>query len=349
MSNTEHRAGALDFDLLAAVFHALPDEVLVLDQNGRVQMANAAATQFFGAVLTGWALDDLVKVEPDFGLLHIEPDTDLSAVYQTLKIHSERLSREFSLVMAGFIEGYVLILHDLTDMLDQEQFKNEMLQLASHDLRSPLALILSYCELMLVEIPEALPDLRQYVDIIRQSADKMKRMLDAVLQVERFRTVPLELRDVVNPVDLIEMAVDNMHALAVQKGQQLVVDLPPHLGMLRVDTLLIQEAIENLIGNAIKYTQTRNQITVHAYVEERHFHLVVEDSGVGIGVEHLPHIFEAFYRARQPGTEAIEGSGLGLSLVKTAVERHQGEVWVESEVGKGSRFGFWLPLYPEKD
>lgn len=349
MSNTNRSTSALDFDWLTAAFHALPDAVLVLDQNGRVRMANTAASQFFGTVLTGWTLDDLVKVEPDFGLLQMESADASAGFRQTLKIRSERQQRDFSVVMVSFLKGYVVLLRDFSDVLDQENFKDEMLRLASHDLRSPLALIISYCELMLLEIPAALPDLLQYADIIRQSAEKMKLLLDAVLHVERFRTIPLDLQRAVDPVDLIETVVDTMRVLAVQKEQHLTMNLQPHLGILSVDPVLIQEAMENLIGNAIKYTPARGRITIRAYVEDNRFHFVVEDTGIGIGAAHLPHIFEAFYRAKQPGTETIEGTGLGLSLVKAAVERHQGEVWVESEVGKGSRFGFWLPLHAEKE
>ncbi|MBI5666851.1 MAG: PAS domain-containing protein [Chloroflexi bacterium] len=349
MSNTKRGSGAFNPDWLVAAFHALPDAILVLDGNGRVRLANAAATEFFGAVLTEWTLEDLAKTEPDFGLVPIGLPGDITNVRQTLKIHSERLSRDYLLTLVGYIQGYVVLLRDLTDAHDQEDFKHDMLRLATHDLRSPLALIISYCELMLLEIPEALPDLTQYVSIIHEAADRMKLLLDAVLHVERFRTVPLDLRRTVNPVDLIGAAVDNMRALAAQKNQQLLVALRPDLGLLTVDVLFIQEAMENLIGNAIKYTPEGGQITVRAYTGDERFQFVVEDTGIGIGAEHLPHVFEAFYRAKQPGTENIEGTGLGLSLVKAAVERHQGSVWVESSVGKGSRFGFWLPLQAEKE
>jgi copper ion binding protein len=149
--------------------------------------------------------------------------------------------------------------------------------------------------------------------------------------------------------DLIQAVVNNIQPSATQKNQQLTVEVKPDVGMLVADPVFIQEAIDNLLNNAIKYTPAGGRIAVHAYSQDNNFHFVVEDNGVGIGPEHLPHLFEAFYRAKQRGTETIEGTGLGLSLVKAAVERHQGGVWVESEVGKGSRFGFWLPLQPQKE
>ncbi|NJO83907.1 MAG: ATP-binding protein [Blastochloris sp.] len=83
---------------------------------------------------------------------------------------------------------------------------------------------------------------------------------------------------------------------------------------------------------------------VKAHTHDRRLYIVVEDNGIGIPKEHLPRVFDSFYKIRPPGMEKIEGRGLGLSLVKTIIERHHGQVWVESEVGVGSRFGFWLPL-----
>ncbi|MFN8450861.1 MAG: ATP-binding protein [Anaerolineae bacterium] len=109
-----------------------------------------------------------------------------------------------------------------------------------------------------------------------------------------------------------------------------------------LNPVLIREAIENLISNAIKYTPDGGRICVRAFIQDDQLHFNVEDNGIGIPKEHLPRIFETFYRAKQAGSEGIEGRGLGLSLVKTIIERHGGEVWIESEQGSGSRFGFWI-------
>ncbi|MCA9908325.1 MAG: ATP-binding protein, partial [Anaerolineae bacterium] len=106
----------------------------------------------------------------------------------------------------------------------------------------------------------------------------------------------------------------------------------------------VREAMSNLLGNAVKYTPEGGRINVTSYREDQRVYFIVEDTGIGIPLENLPRLFTSFYRVRQPGSEDIEGRGLGLSLVKTIIERHNGEVWVESSPGVGSRFGFWLPL-----
>ena len=105
----------------------------------------------------------------------------------------------------------------------------------------------------------------------------------------------------------------------------------------------VLQAISNLIGNAVKYTPDGGHVTVRFSQEGQRLHFSVKDTGYGISPERQARLFERFYRAREPGTDHIPGTGLGLSLVKTVVERHGGQVWFESEPGVGSTFGFWLP------
>lgn len=351
MSKTLYASGALDMDLLVAVLRVLPDVVLIIDQHQRVQLANSAAVHFLGKEAEGCTLDDLASMDAAFvPLTTLATGTTLDE-QQTYEVHSVRHKRDFTMNVAALPDrnSYVVQLHDVTALLDRSRFKDEMLNLASHDMRAPLALVASYCELMLMEIPPAFPELLSYVEVIREAADKMKVMLDAILHIERVRTLPLELRQMVNPVNLIQAVVSNIQPSATHKKQELVMEVKPDIGVLEADPIFIQEAMENLLNNAVKYTPDGGRIAVRAYTQNDHFHFMVEDNGIGIGEEHLPHLFEAFYRAKQRGTEVIEGTGLGLSLVKAAIERHEGEVWVESEVGKGSRFGFWLPMQPQKE
>jgi signal transduction histidine kinase len=107
------------------------------------------------------------------------------------------------------------------------------------------------------------------------------------------------------------------------------------------DPMLLGEAMENYLSNAIKYTGYDGHIRVESSIQDEQLHFVVEDNGPGIAAQHLPHLFEAYYRLPD---NPQKGYGIGLNLVKTILERHAGQVWVESKEGVGSRFGFWLPL-----
>jgi signal transduction histidine kinase len=102
--------------------------------------------------------------------------------------------------------------------------------------------------------------------------------------------------------------------------------------------------MDNMLDNAVKYTPEGGAVEVRAYTEDTRFHFVVQDTGVGIPIGDIPFVFESFYRGNQAGNKPIKGAGLGLSLVRNVIEQHGGRVWVESEEGKGSTFGFWIPI-----
>lgn len=234
------------------------------------------------------------------------------------------------------------------ETLDEAEFKRGLLHLASHDLRSPLALIGTYAEMIALETPESLANIHQYLDEIRHSLERIQSWLDDLLRAEAIRTDPLNLRDTVYPLELIEMVVDDMQAAADEKSQQLdmQIQLDGSENTVVADADVIRGAMNDLVSNAVKYTPEGGRIVIRTYVRDACFHFEVEDNGIGIAPEHLSHLFQPFYRVKPRGAEHIEGTGLGLSTVKTAVERHHGQVWVESEEGVGSRFGFWLPLQP---
>jgi len=240
--------------------------------------------------------------------------------------------------------GFVVMMHDVTTLIELDRFKNDMLRMASHDLRSPLALITGYCDVIEMDLPPDMPNLFQYLDAVRRTTTRMDNLLTDLLRIERIQSSPLELYEPIVVQNLLATVFEHTEPSALQKGQTLITDfhaLPEHIV---ADSIMIREAMENLVSNAIKYTPDGGQIIVRAFSRETSLYFVVEDNGVGIGPEHLPKLFTSFYRAKQAGTEHIDGTGVGLSLVKTVVERHQGKVWVESQVGVGSQFGFWLPL-----
>ncbi|PJF24285.1 MAG: hypothetical protein CUN53_18600, partial [Phototrophicales bacterium] len=182
-----------------------------------------------------------------------------------------------------------------------------------------------------------------YIGRIERATGRMKALLDAMVRVEKIRESPLEMYEHVVFADLVQQAILNTQMMIDSKQQRLQyhfhLDDAPRV---TVNPVLLRESMENLISNASKYTAEFGYITVRAYRHELRLYFEVEDNGIGIATEHIPHLWQSFYRV--PGTENIDGRGQGLSLVKAVVERHGGEVWVDSELGKGSRFGFWIPI-----
>jgi two-component system sensor histidine kinase VicK len=235
-------------------------------------------------------------------------------------------------------------MHDVTALRDLNRFKDQMLHLASHELRKPLSLIIGYLDLIRMDTP-ADSHIQEFIDPAWRASEQMNSKLDDLLRVERIRSSPLELVKVINFGRMLERVLDSLGLLAGAKGQSVEVETAEHLPDVMVDDVLVREAMENLVGNAVKYTPQGGHIRVTTLVDAERVQFIVEDNGMGIAEQDLPRVFETFYRGKQYVDIPIEGHGLGLSFVKAIIERHGGEVWVESKLGVGSRFGFWLPLY----
>lgn len=342
-------------DQLNTILHAIPDVLLVLDHLGRIVLANRAAldvlgvpseTQTVGRNLLQMPLPDQT-LQPVVDWIATQPD----GVPLTFETHSQRLNKSYSGVISSWVDqqqksGYVINLHDITTLRDLARFKDEMLRLASHDLRSPLALIVGYADMIALDTPDPNSPVHQHVEIIHNATTRMNALLEDLLRVEQIRSSPLELQEQVDPFKLAKIALVNMRHAAESKRHVLESRLNTLTeACITADAVLIRQAMENLIGNAIKYTPEGGKITVYTHLEGDAFHFEVEDSGIGIPEGELPHIFDAFYRVLLPDQQDIPGTGLGLSLVKNVIERHGGEVWVTSQLGVGSRFGFKLPLH----
>ncbi|MBE0690261.1 MAG: PAS domain-containing protein [Anaerolineae bacterium] len=340
---------------LEEVLRAMPDVLLVLDADGTLLMINEAGVELMGGqdefAVLGKNLRDLQSDDSALTLVVEIVDSPLQSGQRwSFEAHSDQHKRDYVVNISvweqepGGKAGYVVVMRDITQMRDLNRFKDEMLQMASHDLRSPLALIVGYCSLMQMDVdPEE--KVAEYLGIVQQQTERMTGLLDDLLRVEKIRTSPLELYERVDFQDVVNSALNNIRASVDAKQQRLS-------AVLRLDNAptillsppLIRETMANLLSNAVKYTPEGGRIAVTSYMEDQRAYFVVEDNGIGIPPESLPRLFTSFYRVRQPGSEDVEGRGLGLSLVKSIIERHNGEVWAESTVGVGSRFGFWLPI-----
>jgi signal transduction histidine kinase len=340
---------------LEVILHAIPDILLVLDEDSKILMVNEPAKMLLSEdesvsreSMIGEYLTRYVEVDPAIATVHRIVSKADPKHLRPFETRSERSQQDFLVTMSSWknpgrkTAGFVVVMHDVTTLRDLHRFKDEMLKVVTHDLRSPVSLVISANEMLTLDMPplDAESSIPQYLGIIRQATERMQSLLDDLLRAETSTQRPTD------PNDLIQAILADLRHLAEKKGQKLEtqIDLPSDLIWV-VDPMLIREAMENYVSNAIKYTGVKGHIVLRAYsTEDNRFHFVVEDNGIGIAQEHLPHLFEPYYRVHRPETEDIEGYGVGLSLVKTIVERYKGEVWVESTEGKGSRFGFWLPL-----
>ncbi|MFC1959522.1 sensor histidine kinase, partial [Chloroflexota bacterium] len=245
--------------------------------------------------------------------------------------------------------GYVIVLNDVTAYKELDRLKSQMIQIASHDLKNPLGVVKGYADLMLMEMDPA-HEYHEFVTDISKTTARMVEMVSQLLNVERIEATVDGEQQNFDPLAMLLEIIDELRLIAFQKKQTVKQMFPPGPVTLHGDPPQLREAFKNLLDNALKYTPDGGTIVVQATVDPiaQQFHYAVEDDGYGISAARQQDIFQRFYRAKEPGTESISGTGLGLSLVKAVVERHGGQVWFESSPERGSTFGFWLPL-PDGD
>lgn len=244
------------------------------------------------------------------------------------------------------VENQLSQLQVLYDRISNlEQLKTDMIRIASHDLRNPLSTVLGYAEMSTYEMAGQEGDLKEYIDMIYQSARKMQKIIIDILSLERIE----EMAEQSEPHefyinDLVKAVYADYESEARMRAKKLTVSLPPERVEVLGDLVQIREAVTNLVTNGIKYTREDGKIEMHLFIRKKEVVLEVRDNGFGVREDLQDRLFQPFYRARTAETADIEGTGLGLHLVKNIIERHGGKMIFESEYGKGSIFGFSLPI-----
>ena len=234
---------------------------------------------------------------------------------------------------------------DVTRMKEYDKLKSDMLSLMSHELRTPVTSINGFAELLMADdkIPE---DAREFLSIIHGESQRVARMLSTFLSVAK-----LEQKDrqevLMAPVtldDVVRETITSYQPVAKRKRIRLVERDGQRLPPVAADRGLITQAVANLVDNAIKYSPERTSVTLSTALEADAVRLTVEDRGYGIPPEDQERVWEKFYRVARDGrVKEEESTGLGLSFVRQVVEQHGGQVFLESEPGRGSKVGFTLP------
>ena len=223
-----------------------------------------------------------------------------------------------------------------------EKLKTDMIRLASHDLRNPLGTMVICLDLLESEQDKLIPEHREHISTLIRLTQQIDRLISEILSSERYRQAGAQ--DEVDVQNLVCRVLVDYDERLRDKLLLLRTSIPAEPLIVLGDEMQLREATSNLIDNAIKYTQEGGQINVSLEAARDVVMFNVEDNGYGIPAELQSRLFEPFYRAVSERTQRIDGTGLGLSLVKSIVERHQGRVHFHSVYGEGSTFGFDLPL-----
>jgi two-component system phosphate regulon sensor histidine kinase PhoR len=239
--------------------------------------------------------------------------------------------------------GAVLVIHDLTELRRLEAVRRDFVANVSHELKTPLTSISGYAETLLADTPDP-ETTRRFLSTILDNARRMQRLVDDLLDLARIEAGRWQPEP--EPVDVQETAREMWSELAERaaaRGVQFEVDIAPGAGTVVVDADALRQVLTNLLDNSLRYTARGGRIVCRSRLEDSGVAISVADNGSGIAHEHIPRIFERFYRADHSRSREEGGTGLGLAIVKHLVEAHGGRVYAESERGVGTTVTCWFP------
>jgi two-component system NtrC family sensor kinase len=237
--------------------------------------------------------------------------------------------------------GFALTLHDITDLKEMDRIRSELVHTVSHDLRSPLTSVIGYTEL--IDRAGSLTDTqRGFLKRIQESVEHITSLINDLLELGSLEAGLDTRREFVQLDSILNYTLEMLQGQIRAKHVTVQTDIAPDIPALRANPVRLRQVFDNLIGNAIKYSHDHGLVEVLMRADENQIIMRVTDDGPGIPPKDQAHIFDKFYRASN--VSAKSGSGLGLAIVKSIVEAHQGRVWVESTLGKGTSFFLVLPV-----
>ncbi|MEX2152165.1 MAG: ATP-binding protein [Gemmatimonadaceae bacterium] len=341
----EGRMQALETEdeFLAALVEALNEGVVAVDRQRRVIRINRSGRQLL-AVQTDapFSVDLLPRdrtlqdalAEALDGRVVDRVETQIGA--RTLAL----TARPLGVAGAG---GAVLALFDLTGLRRLQTVRRDFVANVSHELKTPLTAIRGFAETLTSELAADVPH-AQFAETIRANAQRMQRLIDDLLDLSRIESggwVPTPA--IVDIASATTEAVESSREEASKRGSSVHIELGRNAATLRADPMAVRQALENLVENAVRYTPSGGKITVFSRAHDHGVILGVSDTGSGIASEHLPRIFERFYRVDPARSRAAGGTGLGLAIVKHLVEAHGGTVHAESQPGRGTIVTLFFP------
>lgn len=326
--------------MLSAIINSSQDAIIVTDhRQQRVLFANPAAESALGMEPGAWQNRPLAEVSSVPKL--VEQISDAATGDKGLELPDGR-SMLTSVVEIPNV-GTLTLLHDISALKTLDKMKSEFITTFTHDLSAPLAAIKGHVEL--VKMDGSLNARQQEdLDTIGKAVNQMHRLITDLLELTRLESLKDFFTCDISLEEMVENAYRTFKPIASAKNIDLRYELAAPHAVTHGNPTLISRAIDNLVENAIKYTEPAGMVSLSLHQNGNEATVSVRDTGIGIDAESIPLVFEKFYRAHAPGHNEIPGSGLGLSIVKTIVERHGGKIWVDSREREGSTFTIALPI-----
>ena len=342
-----------------AILRNIADGVIVTDMQMRILVMNHVAENWFGLnekETLAKPLDQYFRnsklVEAFEKSLESHHDVVIEFTFQildaatphVLQAHISRVEDE-----SGHPIGAIAVLRDVTKEREADRVKTELVTMVAHELKSPLTSIFGFSEL-LTQMDPSNEQFREYARVIMDESNRLTDFVNKFLDLSRLESGRTEVnKEPFNLLQLITRVLENLKGITEKKHIRIITDLPDSPNLALGDQNLIEQVLINLFSNAVKYSPEHSKIGIELRPEENNFLVNIIDNGQGIPSEELPHIFDKFYRVQhEESEEEIEGSGLGLALVKEIIERHGGTIRAQSRIGVGSIFSFTVPQLNNK-
>jgi len=330
---------------LEAVFNNIHDSVMILDFDKNILLVNPAMCRAFGLnarTAVGKPVTDVIN-QPDLLALVSRPDQTDPLQYYEVSFPDGRVGNaQFNPIQDV---GFAVTMQDITYLKEVDRARSEIVHTVSHDLRSPLTSVIGYTEL--VERAGELNDnQRDFLHRIQESIRHITSLINDLLDLGSVEADFDTRREFVQPDAILRYTLDMLQGQIRSKKLKVNVDIASSLPAIRVNPIRLRQVLDNVVGNAIKYSNNGGEVNVSVMAEDDQIILNVRDNGPGIPPADQPHVFDKFYRGSNI-SEQVTGSGLGLAIVKTIVDNHRGRIWVESAEGRGSSFFIVLPVNAE--
>jgi two-component system phosphate regulon sensor histidine kinase PhoR len=344
-------------EYLQTILKGMMEGILVVDGRGRILMVNDALQKILSLsseVVDKPPLEAIRNTELEEAIrkaIHEGKNSAFELTFplsggKTLEVNvvgippsPEEIGKE-----SEKIKGAIAVFHDISRLKELEKVRQDFVANVSHELRTPLTTIKGYTETLLEGAlkEEVAP---QFLQVIQKHADRLTKIVEDLLALSKIESKEFYLKWEHFPLsDLIDDVSDFIKEAAQKKKISISRSIIPSSLEGTGDRSYLEQVFINLLDNAVKYTPEGGEISISAFEnEQREIQVLIQDNGIGIPKEDLSRIFERFYRVDKGRSQELGGTGLGLSIVKHIIQAHDGRVWAESHLGKGSIFHFTLP------
>lgn len=352
------------------ILNELPDPLIVLDGTGRVTLKNRSAEPLIGQAAVGKHVATVLRSAPLITAIEdVLRGGNARSVEYSVPVPVERHYNAFISPIEIEAPGgptaagdplrrrkgrpVLVLLRDVTDMRRVEAMRVDFVAFASHELKTPLASLSGFIDTLRGHAKDDPEAQARFLEIMADQASRMRRLIEDLLSLSR-----IELREHVRPDHMVDLfgvvsdVTDGLTPLAAQNGVEIAVTAPANLPKVRGDRDELSQVVQNLADNAMRYGRSGKRVEITLAPDTRSgkpvVRLSVRDFGPGISREHLPRLTERFYRVDAAASRAKGGTGLGLAIVKHIVNRHEGTLAIDSELGQGSVFTVLIPVAEER-